>query len=248
MTERRPWWASEPGTRTVEDDPDPLTRHRRARVGDHAPDPDDPTAGARDPQGPREGPRADRRDPDARDGDERDATGVPPGWWAPAAEAVARLSEDLAATATANASQARGRAPWEHDADPEPRPAWSDGGASRGRPAGGAGPGGAAPAGDETDAAAHLDVCGICPVCVGLRALGAHRPELVGHLAEAARHLAAAVRTVVDGLERDPDADAADPGSPTRIDLDDLDDGPGAAPPTGVADGWVPLDEDDRRG
>jgi hypothetical protein len=42
------------------------------------------------------------------------------------------------------------------------------------------------------------DICGVCPICVGLRALGESRPQLVEHLTEAARHLAAAVRSVVD--------------------------------------------------
>lgn len=142
----------------------------------------------------------------ARAGD-ADPTGTPPGtprWWGPAAEAMAQLSEDLAASATANADAARGHRPWQDDATDRER--------------------------------AHLDVCGVCPICVGLRALETHRPELVGHLAEAARHLAAAVRHVVD-TDAEPASRRRSAGSDdglTRIDLDDLDD--------------LDDDRDDRRG
>jgi hypothetical protein len=69
------------------------------------------------------------------------------------------------------------------------------------------------------------DICGVCPICVGLRALGESRPQLVEHLTEAARHLAAAVRSVVEEPHR-PRPDGSRPGRDPdpdpfeRIDLD----------------------------
>lgn len=52
------------------------------------------------------------------------------------------------------------------------------------------------------------DVCGVCPICVGLRALGEARPELVGHLAEAARQVALAARSLRERSTDAPDGDA----------------------------------------
>jgi hypothetical protein len=80
-------------------------------------------------------------------------------------------------------------------------------------------------AGTDGPAAAHgPDVCGVCPICVALRALGESRPQLLEHLSEAARHLTAAVRNLVedpprvrpDGARRGHD----DPDPFERIDLD----------------------------
>jgi hypothetical protein len=60
--------------------------------------------------------------------------------------------------------------------------------------------------GQEAAAAGHQpDVCGVCPICVGLRALAESRPELMNHLAEAARHVALAARSL-----RERPADAGD--------------------------------------
>ena len=196
MTDRQapPWWASDLDDVGPDEDEDPLTRHRRARAGERA-------------DGPEEG-AATHQEPSAR--------AATPGWWGPAAEAVARLSEDLAATAADNAGAARGHRPWHDRADGPDGGAADPSGASatdgRGR--------------DEAARdAAHLEVCGVCPICVGLRALGTHRPELVGHLTEAARHLAAAVRSVVEqAAPEDGPADAEGAQGLTRIDLDD---GPG---------------------
>jgi hypothetical protein len=84
---------------------------------------------------------------------------------------------------------------------------------------------GPGPTGRDGPAAAHgPDVCGVCPICVALRALGESRPQLLEHLTEAARHLTAAVRNLVedpprvrpDGARRGPD----DPDPFERIDLD----------------------------
>ena len=69
---------------------------------------------------------------------------------------------------------------------------------------------GAGQAAGSTVGAGHQpDVCGVCPICVGLRALAESRPELMGHLAEAARHVALAARSLrerpaeADGEARD---------------------------------------------
>jgi hypothetical protein len=67
------------------------------------------------------------------------------------------------------------------------------------------------------------DICGVCPICVGLRALGGSRPQLVEHLTEAARHLAAAVRSMVDEApapRSDGPRSGRDPDPFERIDLD----------------------------
>lgn len=180
---QRPWWAS-PGPGAVDgDDLDPVERHRRARAGGEG--------GTPTP--------ADAPDEEL------------PAWWAPAAEAVVRFSEDLAASAAANADTARGRAAW--DDAPEGDADRHDAGREHADPPGAA-----------TDGDHRIDACGICPICVGLRALGASRPELVGHLSEAARHLAAAVRAVVDTTSEAARGDAGtgtDHAGLTRIDLDD---------------------------
>lgn len=65
---------------------------------------------------------------------------------------------------------------------------------------------------DPTDA----EACRLCPVCAGLRAIGAARPEVIGHLGAAARHLTLAVKAIVDTQ-----AGAADDDGLRRIDLDD---------------------------
>lgn len=52
------------------------------------------------------------------------------------------------------------------------------------------------------------DVCGVCPICVGLRALAESRPELVSHLAEAARQVALAARSLRERAADAPDGDA----------------------------------------
>lgn len=84
----------------------------------------------------------------------------------------------------------------------------------------------------DAPAAEHtIDACGVCPICLGIRALGSARPELVAHLAEAARQVSLAVRTVLDGPGDDGQAAAAGPRPPRpphragderlqRIDLD----------------------------
>jgi hypothetical protein len=80
--------------------------------------------------------------------------------------------------------------------------------------------------GDAAASGAHRpDVCGVCPICVAMRALGETRPQLVEHLTEAARHLAAALRSVVDeapGARGDGPAEGGRPGRDPleRIDLD----------------------------
>lgn len=67
--------------------------------------------------------------------------------------------------------------------------------------------------------AATDELCEVCPVCAGLRALERSRPELVEHLTEALRHLTLAARSLVDahGDER---SRRTDDGGLERIDLD----------------------------
>lgn len=136
-------------------------------------------------------------------------------WWVPATEAVVRLARDL--TASAFASPPPGLV----DDDGATHGA-EDRTGGRHEARGGDGGGGH-----------HIDACGVCPICVGLRALGDARPDLVGHLAEAARQLALAVRTVVDATAPQDEAAGASgaargsggrrrpPDDLQRIDLDD---------------------------
>jgi hypothetical protein len=142
-------------------------------------------------------------------------------WWVPATEAVTRLARELAATVTSDGPRGPGTGP--PRGDPDDVDGRGDG------PVDGRGASG----GDGGGGAAHrIDACGICPICVGLRAVGDARPDLVVHLAEAARHLALAVRTVVDAAAEP--GEAADPAAgggarrrPRHDDLQhiDLDDG-----------------------
>jgi len=89
-----------------------------------------------------------------------------------------------------------------------------------GRTASGADEAAGEPTATEGPAAADghgSDVCGVCPLCTGMRALQASHPELVGHLTEAARHLSAAVRTVLGDLTA-----SAPGGRPAPSDEDPL--------------------------
>jgi hypothetical protein len=137
-------------------------------------------------------------------------------WWEAAAETVSRLARDLAETAEAHDPRAdegadAGRS---HGTAREAPPTTGRGdpGAHGGEPGGRDGP---APAdGQDTH---RVDACGICPICVGLRALGESRPELVGHLAEAARHMALAARS----LAARPGSGAPDDEPLQHIGLDD---------------------------
>lgn len=182
-----------------------------------ATDDDDPRGSGTDPLGAhRAARRGEHRSagagtgPDPDDGPDRE---VPPSgertdddgsWWVPATEALTRLARDL--TAAAVASPPRGLV--DDDAEGTPgthAPPTRDG--------------------DDEDATSgdHVDACGVCPICVGLRAVGASRPELAGHLAEAARQLTLAVRTVVDAAApRDGAGDPPRPRGPGRRPPEDL--------------------------
>lgn len=117
-------------------------------------------------------------------------------WWA---------SDDDRLTPDVDPVEAHRRARRPAPSDDRPQPGSSD-------------PPCASDAPDEADAAEAtehgIDACGVCPICVGLRALGDARPDLVVHLAEAARHLALAVRTVVDAATDG--SNAAAEGGPAR--------------------------------
>lgn len=64
------------------------------------------------------------------------------------------------------------------------------------------------------------DVCGVCPICTGLRVLGETRPDLLNHLTEASRHVAAAVRDLLDHPPTRDDRDDPSDDALHRIDLD----------------------------
>ncbi len=80
--------------------------------------------------------------------------------------------------------------------------------------------------------------CGLCPVCIGLRLLGEHRPDVLNHLNEASRHLAAALRGL---LEPTVDGSGEDRGSshpPDRFErIEVVGPDEGGQPPPDAADG-----------
>jgi hypothetical protein len=198
----RPWWATDDGA-TGDTGQDPVEAHRAARRGQAPPADPGADAGAGADAGTDAGAGADtgadagaRADAGPGAGDA--GGGADDGsWWVPATEAVTRLARDLRSAATeragAGAPTGTAGAGGDHAADGEGAPGAGSGG-------GGVGSG------------HRIDACGVCPICVGLRAIGEARPDLVVHLAEAARQLALAVRTVVDVAVPDDEA-AAGPGS-----------------------------------
>lgn len=193
----RPWWATDEDAAGVDPDPDvdPLEAHRAARRGERIGDDGAPgSAAGHTPADDGTEPASSRRAP-IDDGS----------WWVPATEAVTRLARDLAASATA--SPPHGLLDEERAAagTDEPTRSASEGPADA-RPGGGGDGGGGH----------RIDACGVCPICVGLRALGEARPDLVGHLAEAARQLALAVRTVVDAAAPDDQPSGASPSGARR--------------------------------
>jgi hypothetical protein len=134
-------------------------------------------------------------------------TGGPRPWWASEADAAA---SDPVDPVDAHRAARRGGFPTEDPA------AWWDGQAP---PEGG--PAGEAHDRARADQPGHgPDVCGVCPLCAALRALGETRPQLVEHLTEAARHLAAAFRSVVDEPRPDEADEPRDRVPFERIDLD----------------------------
>lgn len=202
----RPWWATddhdEPGSGA-----DPLEAHRAARRGDRGERGSGPGP---EPDGESHGGATRGDPPPAGERPEDDGS-----WWGPATEALTRLARDLAASAVA--SPPRGLVDDTPDGAREPDaspPPTRDGGS-----------------GQEAGGGPHqVDACGVCPICVGLRAVGGSRPELVGHLAEAARQLTLALRSVVDaaappdGAGQRPRSRGSGRGTPEdlhRIPLDD---------------------------
>lgn len=125
------------------------------------------------------------------------ATGDGEPWLEAVAQTLSRLVE------------ASGHAPGP-DAAGGPAPGAAEAPPADGRP----------PSGDGEAAAHTADVCGVCPICVGLRTLAESRPELVGHLAEAARHVALAARSLQERAEA-PSPRASRDGQPLEhIDLE----------------------------
>lgn len=108
-------------------------------------------------------------------------------WLEVAAATMSRLARDLA----------QGASPADADPGADPDPGAGDGPAVAGSH------GGPEPDGeDEPSRPPHTpEICGICPICVGLRSLAEARPELLGHLAEVARHASLAVRSLTERPE-----------------------------------------------
>jgi hypothetical protein len=150
-------------------------------------------------------------------------------WWASDADAATAAPVD---PLEAHRAARRGPVPldgpeawWQTDTPPsDPAPADDGPGDARGGTPNGAPTAGERAGGTDEGRDGHRpDICGVCPICVGLRALGESRPQLVEHLTEAARHLAAAVRSVVDEAQA-PRSDGSrtgrEPDPFERIDLD----------------------------
>ncbi|WP_052667755.1 hypothetical protein [Nitriliruptor alkaliphilus] len=193
----RPWWATDDDAAGLDPDRDvdPLEAHRAARRGE-------PVAEA---GGPRSAAGHTQADDDTEPAASRQAPTDDGSWWIPATEALTRLARDLASSATA--SPPRGLLDEEQlDVDTDEPAGSASEGPAAGRPGGGGDGGGGH----------RIDACGVCPICVGLRALGEARPDLVGHLTEAARQLALAVRTVVDAAAPDDQPGDATPTGPRR--------------------------------
>lgn len=202
----RPWWASDGPVDGGADPTDPVEDFRRARQGEVG---------------------------DPSDASEAGTDGAPP-WWHAAADAAATLAEQLATTVEGHRAGARSD---DRAADDGPSAADDGPGAGNARRGAGehddadhrAGAAGArdraagadddAEGGHDGHAAGPGDVCGVCPVCTGLRALSEQRPELVDHLAEAARHLSLAVRALAPREAPREHRTARDDGL-THIDLD----------------------------
>lgn len=176
----------------------------------------------------REARRGEATTPDDVPGDARDAGPGPgrdvPSWWAAASDVVDRLGEDLADGARANAASAARRDERDDPAAPPPWEGRTD---------------------DRAGSGVHdLDVCGVCPVCLAVRAIAESRPELAAHLLEAGRQLTLAVRALVDRPRDRPAAD--DPGDGRTHDRADDPAGDAAAdsdeaPAGGPATGRAPL-------
>jgi hypothetical protein len=162
-------------------------------------------------EGPVEGGISPDEDPverfrSARRGSPRTAASGPDAepWLEAAAATMSRLARDLA----------RGTS---GDAPPDDSDRGADGAdpAASGTSRGGARRDGTS---EQTPPPHSPDVCGVCPICVGLRTLAEARPELMGHLAEAARHVALAARSLTERPEKEHGDDGDEPLE--RIDLD----------------------------
>jgi hypothetical protein len=226
VTAGRPWWASDgPVDGGLDTSEDPVERFRSARRG---PAPGaDPSAEGSDGRAAGDDPGdlrfTNEPDPHAqeaggpgpdRPGGEHHVGGrghdLPPAgpWWEAAAETVSRLARDLADTAEAHEAGTTEPAPGAEGDGPPHEPGHHPGHGPDRDPGRGddpddgtaqdaaTGPGTASRGAREESH--RIDACGVCPICVGLRALGESRPELVGHLAEAARHVALAARSLAD--------------------------------------------------
>jgi hypothetical protein len=196
----RPWWASEgPVEGGISPDEDPVERFRSARRGPEA---------------------ASRGEADAEP------------WIEAAAATMSRLARDFAEGAQGGSqvpprepTHASGGAASNGDAAGGTTGAGSTQAGSQEGGSGEAGPREAGPreagpreAGSSGPPPHSPDVCGVCPICIGLRTLAEARPELMGHLAEAARHVALAARSLMERPERPEGGGGGEPLE--HIDLD----------------------------
>lgn len=101
-------------------------------------------------------------------------------------------------------------------------------------------PSGTGPASDHDAPGAEpshdASTCGMCPVCIGLRLLGEHRPEVLDHLNEASRHLSAAIRGLLEPGAEASRGDRSPHPSPDRferIKVDGPDESDGPEPSAG---------------
>lgn len=182
----RPWWASDgPVEGGIAPDEDPVERFRSARRGPSAPgrpeveaEPWLEAAAATMSRLARELSReTEGSDAPAADGSGADAPGAgAPGADAPGADAP---GADTLGAQDSGADGSGGRGAQGSGPDATGEGTWAQGPPPH-----------------------SLDVCGVCPICIGLRTLAESRPELMGHLAEAARHVTLAARSFMERPER----------------------------------------------
>lgn len=202
----RPWWSSD-GDRH-DDDRDPLEAHRAARQGKGTSD-----RGEADEAGHVPGPCGPAGPAGAGGLGRSPVAGVVADVLREAAEALAPAAPGRGGSG----SPARDRSARDRPAPDRPAPVRS-------------GPT-EPPTVDPSDDAHRFETCGICPLCALIRAVGAARPDVVVHLADAAHHLSAALQAVVGAPARGR-SPTGSPGGPDpadgfgRIDLDADDEEP----------------------
>lgn len=186
MSGHDPWWASGDAP-DAEPDDNAFERHRQARAG-RTPAADSTESSA--PQNGDEDWHDQLREDLAAAGDDTPPPRVDsPHWLGDAIDLMGRMAADATERLQSGGLAGgglSGRDPADdHPAGTRRRPSADDGGTPPPH-----GPG---------------EVCGACPVCIGLKALRAVRPEVIGHLSDAAHHLSLALRAVADAAADGPD-------------------------------------------